>query len=307
LGVTHMANQMTSPHPPKSSGGTLSTALTEERRDSGIRVLGKMSWGSHICVFYETEQDLLDTNIAYFEAGLEANEFCVWVLSDPTSDESAKDALLRSIPDIDRRLESGQIELMLSADWYLHGGEFDLQRITGGWDEKLRKALAKGFVGMRVSGNAFWIGTSNWKEFCAYEQEIDQSLAGQAMIVLCTYSLSQSRTFDLPDVARAHQFTVIRRKGEWEILETPDLKQAKREIRKLNAALNVLSGTFPGHKTLTSRESIVLTQIVRGFSSKEIARTLGITPRTVEFHRANLLMKTNARNTVDLVRIALGK
>ncbi len=53
---------------------------------------------------------------------------------------------------------------------------------------------------------------------------------------------------------------------------------------------------------LTPRESLILAEIVRGSSSKEIARELQISPRTVEFHRANLLKKFDARNTADLVR-----
>jgi DNA-binding CsgD family transcriptional regulator len=75
----------------------------------------------------------------------------------------------------------------------------------------------------------------------------------------------------------------------------------------LNDALNTLSNSFPGHATLTPRERLVLTQIVRGFSSKEIARALRISPRTVEFHRTNLLKKVGARNTVDLFRRVLGE
>jgi DNA-binding NarL/FixJ family response regulator len=74
------------------------------------------------------------------------------------------------------------------------------------------------------------------------------------------------------DVARAHQFTIARRNGDWEFLETPELKQAKQEIRRLNGALDTLSDSFLGHATLTPRERLVLTQIARGFSSKEITR-----------------------------------
>ena len=74
---------------------------------------------------------------------------------------------------------------------------------------------------MRVSGNAFWLGTKHWKEFCEYEQKLDRSLAGQKMIVLCTYSLQASRIVDMLDVARAHQCSIVRRKGDWEFLETP--------------------------------------------------------------------------------------
>ncbi|WP_210243857.1 MEDS domain-containing protein [Mesorhizobium sp. B2-1-3A] len=274
-------------------------------RKSGIRVMREMSWGTHICVFYEAEQDLLATNASYFSAGLEDNEFCIWAVSDPIDAETAKDALRQSIPDIDARLTAGQMEIIAATDWYLPGGEFDIQRITGGWNEKLRAALKRGYAGIRISGNAFWIGTSHWQEFCQYEHELDHSLAGQKMLVLCTYSLSESRAVDLLDVARAHQFTITRRNGEWEFLETPELQAAKQEIRKLNGALNILADT--SRATFTARERIVLAQIVRGYSSKEIARTLKIAPRTVEFHRANLLKKTNARSTVQLLHMVLGE
>ena len=104
------------------------------------------------------------------------------------------------------------------------------------------------------------------------------------------------------DEARAHQCSIARRNGAWEFLETPELTQAKQEIKKLNGALDILSKPFPGHKALTPRERVALGQIVSGSSSKEAARRLGISPRTVEFHRANVMRKLGAKNTADLVR-----
>ena len=276
-------------------------------RHTGLRFMGDMPWGTHVCLFYETPQDLVDTASCYFEAGLKSNEFCVWAVSDPISLQQAEEALRRAIPGFDRYLAAGQIELLSGNDWYLEGDEFDLQRITGGWNEKLSAARAGGYDGMRVSGNAFWLGTKHWKEFCEYEYELDRSLAGQKMIVLCTYSLQASRTVDMLDVARAHQCSIVRRNGNWEFLETPELKRAKQEIRRLNGALDILSKPFPGHETLTPRERVALAQIIRGNSSKEAARTLGISPRTVDFHRANLLKKLGARNAADLVHKVLGE
>jgi DNA-binding CsgD family transcriptional regulator len=52
---------------------------------------------------------------------------------------------------------------------------------------------------------------------------------------------------------------------------------------------------------------LTLAQIVRGASNKEAARALGISPRTVEFHRANVMQKLGAKNTADLVRRLLGE
>jgi two-component system, LuxR family, response regulator FixJ len=56
---------------------------------------------------------------------------------------------------------------------------------------------------------------------------------------------------------------------------------------------------------LTPRERMVLDQLVIGRSNKVAAHELGISPRTVEIHRAHIMDKLNARSLSDLVRIAL--
>lgn len=64
---------------------------------------------------------------------------------------------------------------------------------------------------------------------------------------------------------------------------------------------------FPGAETLTAREMDVLDEIARGLSNKEAGRILGISPRTVEVHRARVMEKLGARNTADLMRIVLSE
>jgi DNA-binding CsgD family transcriptional regulator len=258
-----------------------------------------MPWGTHICTFYETKEDLLDTVVPYFKVGLESNEFCVWAISPPISEEDARNQLRRSVPDLDARMAAGQIEILQGYEWYLKGDQFDLKRITAGWNEKLNHALTKGYEGMRVSGDTLWVETTLWKEFSEYEQEVDRSLAGQKMIAMCTYWLRKSRAVDILDVARTHNCTLARRNGEWELLETPELAQL--EITKLSA-LNILSGPFPGSDLLTPRERTVMAQLATGATSKEAGRALGISPRTVDFHRADILKRLNAKNLVDLMR-----
>lgn len=56
---------------------------------------------------------------------------------------------------------------------------------------------------------------------------------------------------------------------------------------------------------LTERERDVLGQIVEGLSNKQIARVLGLSPRTVETHRANLFEKLQVDSLAQLVRLYL--
>lgn len=276
-------------------------------RKTGIGLVGEVPWGTHICLFYETKQDLLDTNVDYFKAGLENNEYGLWAISDPISLEEATEALRREIPEFDRHLARGNIELAAGHDWYLPGGQFELGRIIQGWHRKHYGALAAGHEGLRICGNALWQKTELWKDFCDYERVLDNSIVGHRMLILCTYALGTSRARDILDVARAHQCTIARRNGEWEFLQVPTLDRTRNELRVLNADMDVLSHEFPGHEILTPREKVILAQIVRGASSKETARMLKISPRTVEFHRANIMRKLDVKNTIELVRLVLGE
>jgi two-component system response regulator FixJ len=68
-----------------------------------------------------------------------------------------------------------------------------------------------------------------------------------------------------------------------------------------------LPHAFPGHEQLTTRERDVLGQIAAGSSNKQAGRELGISPRTIEVHRARIMEKLGAKNAADLVRIALAR
>src|ERR1700682_3087357 len=102
---------------------TESTA--SELRKTGISVIGDVRWGTHFCYFYETKQDLLETLVPYFKAGLESKELCVWVGPPPLSVEEAKRALAQAVPDLERHLAEGTLEIHRHDEWYLRDGRWD--------------------------------------------------------------------------------------------------------------------------------------------------------------------------------------
>src|SRR5437588_735338 len=232
--------------------------MATELRKTGISVVGDMPWGTHFCHFYETKEDLLDILIPYFKAGLEDNEFCIWVVSDPLGEEEARSALREVIPEADQYLSAGhieivphtnfptshqqtspagRIEIVPHTEWYLKGGAIVAKQGIDGWNQKLAASLAEGFAGLRGNGNEAWLTEENRNDFIQYEKTLDEKLADQRMIVLCSYPLSSSSAAQVFDVVNAHQVAVIRRRGNWEVIETPELKRAKQEIQRLNEEL----------------------------------------------------------------------
>ena len=67
----------------------------------------------------------------------------------------------------------------------------------------------------------------------------------------------------------------------------------------------VMFASNAGQKPLTRREREVLSLISEGYSNKQGALRMNISPRTFESHRAEAMRKLGARNTADLVRLAL--
>lgn len=76
--------------------------------------------------------------------------------------------------------------------------------------------------------------------------------------------------------------------------------------RRTNDEVANLEFNIPADREpLTPRECEVLAQFVAGASNKEAGRQLGISPRTIEVHRARIMEKLGARNIADVIRIVM--
>jgi DNA-binding CsgD family transcriptional regulator len=260
--------------------------MGKSSRSAGVDVLGDLPWGAHVCVFYESRNDLLDTVTPFFRIGLERNESCLWALPETLTIEDTHTALRREIPDLNQHLETGRVEIVPGREWYLpEGARFDLRRVIAAWEAKMHSAIAKGSNGLRVSGDTFWLNTNHWKDFCDYECALNQAMADLPMTALCTYPILASGAADVLEVARAHHCALVRRNGNWEAVEP---------------------GPVPAeHHSLTLREREVLWWAAQGKSALDIAAILAITKRTVDEHIQNAARRLGASNRTQAVAIAL--
>ncbi len=104
------------------------------------------------------------------------------------------------------------------------------------------------------------------------------------------------------------------KKGAMDFIQKPF--QEGELLSLVERMLEQAKGAFNDHQQsasrdallakLTSREAQVLERIVAGRLNKQIADDLGISIKTVEAHRANIMEKLNANTVADLLKIALG-
>ncbi|MDD1753320.1 MAG: MEDS domain-containing protein, partial [Methanotrichaceae archaeon] len=189
-------------------------------RHSGIEIVGDVPWGTHFCQFYETGQDLIEILVPYFQEGLIGNEFCMWVTSEPLQVDQAKAALRAAVPDLDRYIEKGQIEFLDYNQWYTRSGTFSADEVLQGWADKLNSALERGYEGLRLTGNTFWLEHANWADFTKHEETVNNVIGRYRMLAVCTYSLQKCGAMEILDVLTNHQFALVKRSGKWEIVES---------------------------------------------------------------------------------------
>ncbi len=203
-------------------------------RKAGIDILGDVPWGTHFCQFYHTKEDLIDILVPYFKAGLENYEFCMWITSEPLSEKKAKKAMRMAVPNFDRYLKKGQIEIVPHEEWYLKEGTFNIQRVLNAWIDKHNKSLEQGYDGLRLTANLAWIEEKDWRNFIEYEEKMNNVIDKYRMMAICTYSLDKCGASEVIDVVSTHQFALMKREANWELMQKSKPKERK-EIRAVEA------------------------------------------------------------------------
>lgn len=176
-------------------------------RPTGIEALGARPWGAHLCVFYESNEDLFEVLIPYLEAGLSNRERCVWVPPPNLACAQVREALTDALPDLKPAMDSGQFAIMPPET-------AQPQEARAEWRHLIEQAMSGGFEGVRVAGALCRLDDGHARPNLKWEH--------QPLMMLCTQSLSNCNAADALEIARDHSDTLIKRRGKWESIHPGD-------------------------------------------------------------------------------------
>ena len=183
---------------------------------SGIPGIGKVSWGDHVCHFYRTRSEMVESVVPYLVAGLKNHERCMLGAGSPFYADDVRRELTRAVPDFEKRAGKGQITIFDHHDWYTNNPS------TNPVQDLLRteeRALADGYKGLRCGGNISWITRKDWTTWLEYEKNVSKAMKNRRILAICSYDVTKCEGPEVFDAMRHHHFTVAKHDGDWGLFE----------------------------------------------------------------------------------------
>jgi two-component system, NarL family, sensor histidine kinase UhpB len=209
--------------------------VKNDLRRTGIAAVPEVPWGSHLCLFYGNQEDLIQVLVPFLTAGLQDNELCLVLTSERLPAARLLDALRGHRPDVDGDVQRGALSMVPVDECYAPAGSFDRARTLKFWREKVEAATGKGFAGLRGSGDGAWLKPDDSLEFSELEHDLELMMSSLPMIVLCPYLSSTKTAGEVLDVARHHDIVLAKRDGKWDILETAGSGETKLQLNASRA------------------------------------------------------------------------
>jgi hypothetical protein len=189
-------------------------------RRSGIPGVGNIGWGEHLCALYNRKQELLKLVVSFIEAGLLDNEFCMWITGEPITQRDAFEALEAVLPEAHEYLIRKRLEILPYHQSYLSSGAFNQKMVLENWLSKARYAEAKGFAGIRITANPFWLQSEEeWAQFGCCERKVEAAIESEPILVLCTYPIERCSHDHMAQIFSNHGSILLKRNSEWQRLE----------------------------------------------------------------------------------------
>jgi PAS domain S-box-containing protein len=261
-------------------------------RKSGIKAIGNIPWGAHVCVFYQTLKDLTDVLVPYLRNGLYNNEFCLIVTCEPWDRNVAEKALRQSVPDFDSYLDNGQVEMIPHTEWYFKDDSLSPEAVTDKLTGKLNEALAKGYDGIRMVTNANWTDTREWTDFIKLIRKGNHRINTGRVLSLSFYLQEKCKARDIIEVVGNHRYVLVRRKGKWDAVARHEFNQSQhaleKSVKELRCLYDIARITGDPETTLDEVYSVITHLIPQAFQYPKIAFAR-IMINNNEYHTGNCI------------------
>jgi len=203
------------------------------------KALLDMPWGSHVCQFYDGKDDLLKMLVPYFKQGLERNEACVWLVGDLMIEE-ARNALAAAVPDLDRFLKSGQMQIRHYTEFYTdaNGTVKPAAQLSHDFAAMGSTVRANGFEGLRASGSVSWVkDAESMSRFMDYETKVNLAIQNSRIMAVCTYPAQAAAMCQCRELIHNHGKIFVKR-GEWVHDKSKDAEKIEAVFVSLAAQSN---------------------------------------------------------------------
>jgi hypothetical protein len=165
---------------------------------------------------------MIDGLIPYLLAGVAQNERCIWVESSalPISEIGQR---ISKHPELEDALACGQLKVWGAAEWYGEPSALNSDEVIQRLLKEEVQALAKGFHGLRITGNCGFVSSDHWQRFMEYEEKLHSQLKDRRIVACCNYHRQQCRPVDILDVVRRHHGALDHSGDHWQVfLQQPN-------------------------------------------------------------------------------------
>jgi hypothetical protein len=183
----------------------------------GLPGVGPIPYGIHMCHFYREREELVDALVPFFAAGLRNRERCIWITAPPLPAAEAKVELAKSGVDVEGEIRDGSLVLDYQ-EFYLKAQGMKSREVAGLWLAEEERALAGGYAGLRITGNASFVTPETWPDFMDYEEVVHRAFQGRRIISLCSYDLRRCAPHEIAGVMSRHSCALERPDEGWQIM-----------------------------------------------------------------------------------------
>lgn len=198
------------------------TTKAHERifRPTGIDIMKNKKWGTHFCSIFETPEDLIFMMVSYFKAGLENNEYCVYVVADSQSIPDIVRTIGKAIAGIERYINEGSIKIITYSDLMGSPDNHTSDEMLAKWDELLEMALLQGYEGLRINNDHFFSGQTTSLCLAGPSVDIQAHIKNKNILVLSTCPVSECSAAEIIEIITLHGTVCVKRNGLWDLFES---------------------------------------------------------------------------------------